>query len=158
MAYLYLAVKAWREILIGLLAFLLVVCLGLLNHKTGQIDKYKQAEIVLQAENAKAKTSAALKEKKWSEQQLKAEQNYNAKIKQIKSDADLAQSNADSLSKQLKIASSRLSSATCEAKTEYIEIESNVLSYCVREYTKMAERADAERVDKEKLDEAWPSD
>lgn len=41
MAYLYLAVKAWREILIGLLAFLLVVCLGLLNHKTGQIDKYK---------------------------------------------------------------------------------------------------------------------
>jgi len=158
MTYLYLAVKAWRGILIGLLAFLLLICLGLLNHKTGQIEKYKQAEIVLQAENAKAKTSAALKEKQWSEQQLKAEQNYNAKIKQIKSDADLAQSNADSLSKQLKIASSRLSSATCEAKTEYIEIESNVLSYCVREYTKMAERADAERVDKEKLIEAWPSE
>lgn len=157
MAYLYLAVKAWREILIGLLAFLLIVCLALLNHKTGQIDKYKQAEIVLQAENAKAKTSAALKEKQWSEQQLKAEQNYNAKIKQIKSDADLTQSNADSLSKQLKIASSRLSSSSCKAKTEYIQIESNVLSYCIREYTKMAERADAERVDKEKLIEAWPS-
>jgi hypothetical protein len=157
MAYLYLAVKAWREILIGLLAFLLIVCLALLNHKTGQIDKYKQAEIVLQAENAKAKTSAALKEKQWSEQQLKVEQNYNAKIKQIKSDADLTQSNADSLSKQLKIASSRLSSSSCKAKTEYIQIESNVLSYCIREYTKMAERADAERVDKEKLIEAWPS-
>ncbi|MFW1970626.1 hypothetical protein [Acinetobacter bereziniae] len=155
---LFLIISKWREILIGFLAFLLIVCLALLNHKTGQIDKYKQAEIVLQAENAKAKASAALKEKQWSEQQLKAEQNYNAKIKQIKSDADLAQSNADSLSKQLKIASSRLSSATCEAKTKYIEIESNVLSYCIREYTKMAERADAERIDKEKLDEAWPSE
>lgn len=155
---LFLLISKWREILIGLLAFLLLICLALLNHKAGQIEKYKQAEIILQAENAKAKASAALKEKQWSEKQLKAEQNYNAKIKQIKSDADLAQSNADSLSKQLKIASSSLSSASCKAKTEYIDIESNVLSYCVREYTKMAERADAERIDKEKLDEAWPSE
>ena len=78
---LFLIISKWREILIGLLAFLLIICLGLLNHKTGQIDKYKQAEIILQAEIAKAKASASLKEKQWSEQQLKAEQNYNAKIK-----------------------------------------------------------------------------
>lgn len=39
MTYLYLAVKAWREILIGLLAFLLIVCLGLLNSKTSQLNK-----------------------------------------------------------------------------------------------------------------------
>ncbi len=50
---------------------------------------------------------------------------------------------------QLKIANRRLSSATCTAKTEYIEVESNVLRYCVREYTKMTERAEAERIDKE---------
>ena len=155
---LFMIISKWRDILIGLLAFLLFICLALLNYKTGQIEKYKQAEIVLQAENAKAKTSAVLKEKQWSEQQLKAEQNYNVKIKQIESDSRIAIANANSLSKQLKVANSRLSSATCKAKTEYIEIESNVLSYCVREYTKMAERADAERVDKEKLDEAWPSE
>ncbi|MFP6820774.1 hypothetical protein, partial [Acinetobacter sp.] len=104
---LFLIISKWRDILIGLLAFLLLICLALLNHKTGKIEKYKQTEIILQAENAKAKASAVLKEKQWSEQQLKAEQNYNAKIKQIESDADIAQSSADSLSKQLKIAGSR---------------------------------------------------
>ncbi len=158
MTYLYLAVKAWREILIGLLAFLLIVCLGLLNHKTGQIEKYKQAEIILQAENAKVKADSALKEKQWSEQQLKAEQNYNAKIKKIKSDADLAQSIANSLSKQLKIASSRLSSASTKTIISYSESTNKLLENCTAEYIWMAERADAERVDKEKLDEAWPSE
>ncbi len=157
---LFIIISKWREILIGLLAFLLIVCLGLLNSKVGKLKEFEamhQAYINNQEKLlAQAQADAALKEKQWSEQQLKAEQNYNAKIKQIKSDADLAQSNADILSKQLKIASSRLSSATDKAKTEYIEIESNVLSYCVREYTKMAERADAERIDKERLDEASP--
>ena len=156
MIWIFKALSKWREILIRFLAFLLFICLALLNHKEEQIEKYKHAEIVLQAENAKAKASAAIKEKQWAEQQIKAEQNYNAKIKQIESDADLAQSNADSLSKQLKVANSRLSSVTCNTKTEYIEIESNVLSYCVREYINMAERADAERIDKERLIEAWP--
>ncbi|MDN5642882.1 MAG: hypothetical protein L0G42_08035, partial [Acinetobacter sp.] len=124
---LFLLISKWREILIGLLAFLLIICLALLNHKTGQIEKYKQAEIVLQAENAKAKASAVLKEKQWSEQQLKAEQSYNAKIKQIKSDADLAQSSANSLSKQLKIANSRLPSASKETIVEYTIANSDIL-------------------------------
>ena len=157
MTYLYLAVKFWREILIGLLAFLLFICLALLNHKTGQIEKYKQTEIILQAENAKAKALAALKEKQWSEQQLKAEQNYNAKIKKIKSDANLAQSNADSLSKQLKIASSRLSSATKETIIEYSNTNSNILENCITEYRKMAEKADGHAADAERLIEAWPT-
>ncbi|WP_151803998.1 hypothetical protein [Acinetobacter bereziniae] len=155
MTYLYLAVKAWREILIGLLAFLLVVCLGLLNHKTGQIEKYKQAEIILQAEIAKSKASATLKEKQWSEQQVKAEQNYNAKIKQIKSDADLAQSNADSLSKQLKIASSRLSSASTKTIIEYTNTNSDILENCIIEYRAVAKKADGHAADAERLDEAW---
>ncbi|WP_151713352.1 hypothetical protein [Acinetobacter bereziniae] len=156
MTYLYLAVKAWRDILIGLLAFLLIVCLGLLNHKTGQIEKYKQAEIILRAENAKVKADSALKEKQWSKQQLKAEQNYNAKIKQIQSDADLANASADSLSKQLKIASSRVPTATRETVIEYNETANKLLENCTNSNIWMAERADAERVDKEKLIEAWP--
>ena len=158
--------KFYETIIIAMTVFLLLAITGLgiqswrVNHFKSEYTllnaKYKTEVAEAKALAEQAKASAALKEKQWSEQQLKAEQNYNAKIKQIKSDADLAQSNADSLSKQLKVANSRLSSATCKAKTEYIEIESNVLGYCVREYTKMAERADAERVDKEKLDEAWP--
>ena len=151
-------ISKWREILIGLLAFLLLICLALLNHKTGQIEKYKQAEIVLQAENAKAKASAALKEKQWSEQQLKAEQNYNAKIKQIKSDADLAQSSADSLSKQLKIANSRLPSATKETIVEYTIANSDILENCITEYRTVAEKADGHAVDAERLIEYWPSE
>ncbi|MFW1994788.1 hypothetical protein ACG904_07460 [Acinetobacter guillouiae] len=155
---LFMIISKWRDILIGLLAFLLLICLALLNYKTGQIEKYKQAEIVLQAENAKAKASAALKEKQWSEQQLKAEQNYNAKIKQIKSDADIAQSSADSLSKQLKIAGSRLSSATKETIVEYTNTNSDILENCITEYRAVAEKADGHAADAERLIEAWPSD
>lgn len=158
MTYLYLAVKFWREILIGLLAFLLLICLALLNHKTGQIEKYKQTEIILQAENAKAKALAALKEKQWSEQQLKAEQNYNAKIKQIESDADIAQSSADSLSKQLKIAGSRLSSASKETIVEYTIANSDILENCITEYRTVAKKADGHAADAERLRDAWPSE
>ena len=155
---LFLIISKWREILIGLLAFLLLICLALLNHKTGQIEKYKQTEIILQAENAKAKASAVLKEKQWSEQQLKAEQNYNAKIKQIESDADIAQSSADSLSKQLKIAGSRLSSASKETIVEYTIANSDILENCITEYRTVAEKADGHAADAERLREAWPSE
>ena len=155
---LFLIISKWRDILIGLLAFLLLICLALLNHKTGQIEKYKQTEIILQAENAKAKASAVLKEKQWSEQQLKAEQNYNAKIKQIESDADIAQSSADSLSKQLKIAGSRLSSASKETIVEYTIANSDILENCITEYRTVAEKADGHAADAERLRDAWPSD
>ena len=155
---LFLIISKWRDILIGLLAFLLLICLALLNHKTGKIEKYKQTEIILQAENAKAKASAVLKEKQWSEQQLKAEQNYNAKIKQIESDADIAQSSADSLSKQLKIAGSRLSSASKETIVEYTIANSDILENCITEYRTVAEKADGHAADAERLREAWPSE
>lgn len=155
---LFLIISKWREILIGLLAFLLFICLALLNHKTGQIEKYKQTEIVLQAENAKAKANSALKEKQWSEQQFKAEQNYNAKIKKIKSDADLAQSNANSLSKQLKIAKSRLSSASKETIIEYTNTNSDILEKCITEYQEVAKAADGHASDAERLRGAWPSE
>lgn len=155
---LFMIISKWRDILIGLLAFLLLICLALLNYKTGQIEKYKQAEIVLQAENAKAKASAALKEKQWSEQQLKAEQNYNAKIKQIESDADIAQSSADSLSKQLKIAGSRLSSASKETIVEYTIANSDILENCITEYRTVAKKADGHAADAERLRDAWPSE
>lgn len=157
MTYLYLAVKFWRGILIGLLAFLLFICLALLNQKTGQIEKFKQTEIILQAENAKAKADSALKEKQWSEQRLEAEQNYNAKIKQIESDSRLASASADSLSKQLKVANSRLSSSTKETIIEYTNSNSDTLEKCITEYQTVAEKADGHAADAERLIEAWPS-
>ncbi|HEM7786876.1 TPA: hypothetical protein ACGFD3_000764 [Acinetobacter baumannii] len=36
------AAKYWREIIIGFLAFLLVICLAVLNHKTGQLKEAEQ--------------------------------------------------------------------------------------------------------------------
>ncbi|MCH4243770.1 hypothetical protein [Acinetobacter gerneri] len=155
---LILLISKWREILIGLLAFLLLVCMALLNNKTGQIEKYKQAEIVQQAEIAKAKADAAIKEKQWSDQQLKAEQNYNAKLKQIQTDADTAHATAHSLSKQLKIANSRLSSATRETIIEYTNTNSDILENCITEYRTVAKAADGHAADAERLRDAWPSE
>lgn len=155
---LFLLISKWREILIGLLAFLLLICLALLNHKTGQIEKYKQTEIILQAENAKSKADSAIKEKQWSEQQLKAEQNYNAKIKQIESDSRIASASADSLSKQLKVAKSRLSSASKETIIEYTNTNSDILEKCITEYRTVAKAADGHAADAERLREAWPSE
>ncbi|KAF1025712.1 MAG: hypothetical protein GAK29_01776 [Acinetobacter bereziniae] len=119
--------------------------------------KYKTEVAEAKALAEKAKASAALKEKQWSEQQLKAEQNYNAKIKQIKSDSRIASASADSLSKQLKIASSRLSSATKETIIEYIDTNSDILENCITEYRTVAEKADGHAADAERLSEAWPS-
>lgn len=150
-------ISKWREILIGLLAFLLLVCLALLNNKTGQIEKFKQAEIIQQAEIAKAKADAALQEKQWTNQLLKAEQNYNAKIKQIKSDADLAQSNANSLSKQLKIANERMSTASRETIIDYTNTNNDILESCIIEYRAVAKAADGHAADARRLSESWSS-
>ncbi|WP_312057535.1 hypothetical protein [Acinetobacter courvalinii] len=40
--WIVVAAKFWREILIGFLAFLLVITLALLNHKIGQLNKAEQ--------------------------------------------------------------------------------------------------------------------
>lgn len=39
MTYLYLAQKFWRECIIAVLAFLLLICLFLLNSKTGKLEQ-----------------------------------------------------------------------------------------------------------------------
>ncbi|KAF1021120.1 MAG: hypothetical protein GAK29_03476 [Acinetobacter bereziniae] len=158
--------KFYETVIIVMAVFLLLVITAL-GFQSWRVNHFKSEYILLNAKyktevaEAKAlaeqaKASVALKEKQWSEQQLKAEQNYNVKIKQIKFDADLAQSNANSLSKQLKIASGRLSSASKETIISYSESTNKLLENCTAEYIWMAERADAERVDKEKLIEAWP--
>ncbi len=162
MTYLYLATKYWRECIIVALAFLLLICLFIQNHQAAEIKDQKQqhADYVTQQEIAaeKSKTQAAQQEQKWAEQITQAEQNYNAKIKQIESDASDAQSSANSLSKQLSIAKQRLSAASRETSDEYCGTLGNVFERSIEEYTKMARYADEHRANEERLSGAWPSD
>ena len=159
--------KFYETVIIAMAVFLLlaITALGIqswrVNHFKSEYTllnaKYKTEVAEAKALAEQAKASASLKEKQWSEQQLKAEQNYNAKIKQIESDADLAQSNADSLSKQLKIATSRLPSATKETIVEYTNTNSDILENCITEYRTVAEKADGHAADAERLRDAWPT-
>lgn len=161
MTYLYLAAKFWRECIIVILAFLLLICLFIQNHQAGELKDQKQqhANYITQQQLAaeKAKVQAAQQEKVWAEQIIQAEQNYNAKIKQIQSDVSAAQSSANSLSKQLNIAKQRLSTASREASNEYCATLGNVFERSIEEYTKMARYADEHRANEERLSEAWPS-
>ena len=160
MTYLYLAAKFWRECIIAVLAFLLLICLFIQNHQAAEIKDQKQqhADYVTQQEIAaeKSKTQAAQQEQKWAEQITKAEQNYNAKIKQIQSDASAAQSAANSLSKQLASAKQRLSAASRETIIEYTNTSSDILESCITEYRNVAQKADEHAADAERLSEAWP--
>jgi len=160
--------KFYETVIIAMAVFLLlaITALGIqswrVNHFKSEFTlldaKYKTEVAEAKALAEQAKASAALKEKQWSEQQLKAEQNYNAKINQIKSDADLAQSNANSLSKQLKIASSRLPTASRETNNEYCTTLGKLFERSIEEYSKMARYADEHRANEERLIEAWPSE
>ena len=160
MTYLYLALKYWRECIIVALVFLLLICMFIQNHQAAEIKDQKQqhADYVTQQQLAaeKAKVQAAQQEKVWAEQITKAEQNYNAKIKQIESDASDAQSSANSLSKQLSIAKQRLSAASRETVIEYADSSSDILESCITEYRNVAQKADEHAADAERLSNAWP--
>ena len=155
MTYLLLALKCWRECLIALIAFLILCLLMILNHKDHSIEKLKQEHISYvqtQTElNLKAQVAAREKEKEYRNQIILAERNYSEKIKQISHDARIAESHANSLSKQLATANKRLSTATREAETEYVQKLSNVFDQCVTEYRKVAERADGHEADVERM-------
>lgn len=160
MSYLYLALKFWRECIIVFLAFLLLICLFIQNHQADELKDQKQqhADYITQQQLAaeKAKANAATQEKAWAEKITKAEQNYNAKIKQINADAADAQSSANSLSKQLSIAKQRMSTATKETSDRYTTKLSDVFEQCINEYREVAQRADEHRANEEKLSNAWP--
>ncbi|WP_252718292.1 hypothetical protein [Acinetobacter soli] len=150
--------KRWTLIII-----LLICCLFQsyqVNKLAGQVKDLKQqhADYITQQELAaeKAKVQAAQQEKVWADQITQAEQNYNAKIKQIQSDADSARSSADSLSKQLSIAKQRLSTAPRETVIEYADSSGDLLEACTAEYRSMAKKADEHAADAERLIMMWP--
>ncbi|MFV8194430.1 hypothetical protein [Acinetobacter soli] len=150
--------KRWTLIII-----LLICCLFQsyqVNKLAGQVKDLKQqhADYITQQQLAaeKAKVQAAQNERRWAEQITQAEQNYNAKIKKIKSDADSARSSADSLSKQLSLAKQRMSTATRETIIEYSNTGSDVLESCITEYRAVAQKADEHAADAERVIKAWP--
>ena len=100
---LYLIWKYKYWIAIAVLSFICFGQLAYTNHLGGELikaeAKHKTELAISQALIEKAKAEAAVKEKQWSKQLLKAEQNYNVKIKQVMADATRAQSATDRLSK-----------------------------------------------------------
>ena len=160
--------KFYETVIIAMAVFLLlaITALGIQSWRVYHFKseytlldaKYKTEVAEAKALAEQAKASVALKEKQWSEQKLKAEQNYNAKIKQIESDSRIANASADSLSKQLKVANSRLSSASKETIIEYTNTNSDILEKCITEYQEVAKAADGHATDAERLREEWPSE
>ncbi|MDQ9832549.1 hypothetical protein RFY41_05735 [Acinetobacter soli] len=146
-----------------LIIILLICCLFQscqVNNQSGQIKTLKQqhADYITQQQLAaeKAKVQAAQQEKVWAEQITQAEQKYNAKIKQIQSDADSARSSADSLSKQLASSKQRMSTASRETIIEYSNTGSDLLEACTAEYRAVAQKADEHAADAERLIKTWP--
>lgn len=156
---LYLIWKYKYWIAIAVLSFICFGQLAYTNHLSGKLikaeTKYKTELAISQASTEKAKADAAAKEKQWSEQLLKAEQNYNVKIKQVMADAHRAQSAADSLSKQLDTAKSRMSTAPRETIIKYVNTSSDILDEMVEEGGAMAEAADGHAIDAVRLWEGW---
>ncbi len=150
--------KRWAFIIILLICCLFQSCQ--VNNQAGQIKTLKQlhADYITQQQLAteKAKVQAAQQKKVWSEKITQAEQNYNAKIKQIQSDADSARSSANSLSKQLSIAKQRVSTAPRETVIEYADSSSDIFESCISEYRAVAQKADEHAADAERLIKAWP--
>lgn len=150
--------KRWAFIIILLICCLFQSCQ--VNKLAGQVKDLKQqhADYTTQQQLAaeKAKVQAAQQERRWAEQITQAEQNYNAKIKQVQSDADSARSSADSLSKQLSIAKQRMSEAPRETVIEYSNTGSDLLKSCITEYRAVAQKADEHAADAERLINAWP--
>lgn len=63
--WIVVAAKFWREILIGFLAFLLIITLAVLNHNFGQLEKAEQkcVEKIKKIERAQAEALAKQQDK-----------------------------------------------------------------------------------------------
>lgn len=118
-------------------------------------DELKQYKADQKTANEKAKTDAITKEKTWSEQLLKVEQNASKKIQ----DAATAAHNVDlanrGLSEQISRANQRLSSASSEAIAEYAKTCNLALGNLAIRGGEIAKAADGHEIDTERLEESW---
>ncbi len=161
---LFLIWKYKNWIAIAILCFISLGQLAYTNHLAGQLIRAeaKKNKAVADAVEpyktaiAKATTEKIRLEKQYLDNLVKAEQHAIKKIKAANDDAHSADVAANSLSRQLSEAKRRVSSASTETIVKYTNTSSNVLEQCVAEYRLMAKAADAERIDKERLNVAWP--
>lgn len=87
MMWIVFAAKFWREIIIGFLAFLLVICLAVLNYKTGQLkeaDQKCQSQIQeIERKNLKALAEKQNQINKVSADYEKVKAEQNTKVEYI---------------------------------------------------------------------------
>ena len=83
MTYLYLAQKFWRECIITILAFLLLICLFLLNSKTGKLEQ-AEANCKAQIQKIELAQQTALKQANDKANQVSADYEQLKATQQVK--------------------------------------------------------------------------
>jgi hypothetical protein len=85
MTYLYLAQKFWRECIIAVLAFLLLICLFLLNSKTGKLEQ-AEAKCTAQIQKIELAQQTALNQANEKANQVSADYEQLKAIRQAKTE------------------------------------------------------------------------
>lgn len=83
MTYLYLAQKFWRECIIAVLAFLLLICLFLLNSKTGKLEQ-AEAKCTAQIQKIELAQQTALNQANEKANQVSADYEQLKATRQVK--------------------------------------------------------------------------
>ena len=83
MTYLYLAQKFWRECIIAVLAFLLLICLFLLNSKTGKLEQ-AEAKCTAQIQKIELAQQTALNQANEKANQVSADYEQLKATQQVK--------------------------------------------------------------------------
>ena len=83
MTYLYLAQKFWREGIIAVLVFLLLICLFLLNSKTGKLEQ-ADAKCLTKIQKIEQTQQTALKQANEKANQVSADYEQLKATQQVK--------------------------------------------------------------------------
>lgn len=153
MAYLYLAVKFWREVLIATLLVLFCVAAALYVERGHRIDEIKADAV---AERARADAQAREVERRNYQGVIDAI-NDAEQQKIINERAAINASVAnDSLRDTIGELREQVATVSATARIEYAHSLADVLGECTAEYLKMAKSADGHARDSEMMYEAWP--
>ncbi|MHA3060972.1 hypothetical protein ACX1N5_11170 [Acinetobacter sp. ANC 4636] len=127
-------------------------CTAKVNHVKGELNQYKADQ---KEANEKAKTDAITKEKTWSEQLLKVEQNASKKIQDAAAAARSVDVANRGLSEQISRANEHMSTASSQAVAEYAKTCNLVLGNLAVRGGEISKAADGHEIDTEKLEESW---
>lgn len=145
--------------------FILIQHVGVLKDQVEQRDaqivllKDKHKTYIEQQKQliAEQKKQAKQQERIWNDKVAKAKEDYNVKIKTLKTDNVVLERNANSLSKQLAESRKQLSTATNDSIRSYTATLTNVFEQCVKEYRDVAKRADEHAIEANTLKDSIPA-